>query len=143
MKRIFIALIGLWFLALTAACLVKPEGPVKIQPGQSFELRPVEGMNTAVLEDQLSLKLVAVNDSRCPEGVLCVHAGWATLSLELEDSNGKQAFELRFGAAPEEEQTLSLGAYRLSVQDVQPYPVYEKTVPADQQIVTFVLEKQP
>lgn len=101
---------------LTSACATAVTG-AGITPGQPIRFAP-PGM--IALPDRSMLHYVGVeNDSRCPPKVTCVRAGDADIVFEHRPTNGAAR---RFTVNSETRDTVSLGAWTLTVLDLVPGP---------------------
>ena len=136
MKTIWIILL----CTLTAtACHAKQETP---DPGTS-EIKPVSassaGQTNAVLKihfdeivshDDLELRWLDINDSRCPTGVNCFWAGEVKVVLEvtraMEEGDKPVEIQLTLGVR-REPVTASVFGYELELLKVDPYPKDKKT----------------
>lgn len=88
------------------------------------------GEKAQVQGGELVLTFVGVTeDSRCPKGEQCIHAGRARLSFEAAPRGGSPvAFELDTSRESETE----VGRYRVSLLSLEPVPVAGRSIdPAD------------
>ncbi len=86
--------------------------------GTVVELRFDESLSF----DVLRLRLVELNDSRCPQGVQCVWEGQAVATVEVSgDDLAAQTVELVLRAGVEPRAVAAAG-YELRLLRVEPYP---------------------
>lgn len=108
---------------------------------QNFALSQAPGKDSAQLPNGVTVKLVEVLDSRCPEGVDCVWAGYVEVSLLL--MNGQKAetqLKLALEALPDmhlQESGVWQGV-RLALKSVLPKPVYGKQLEGKDIRVTLI-----
>ena len=97
-------------------------GPdVPIQRGQVFQLR----VGQQVQVEDLSLAFTAVlEDSRCPEGAECVWEGQVRIALAAgRGGRMPEAIEMTLRAGrPADLSSVQIGAYRVELVSVIPYP---------------------
>lgn len=73
-----------------------------------------------ISRSKLTIKFVAVEDSRCPQDVNCVWAGNAKVIIRVTNSRGKaQTFDLNTNLQP---QTVNFDGYEIKLGNVTPYP---------------------
>lgn len=71
-------------------------------------------------KSKLTVKVVSVEDSRCPEGVVCVWAGDAKVVIKVTNNKGKsQTFELHTNLEPK---AVKFDNYEIKLGEVTPYP---------------------
>ncbi|MEP6902484.1 MAG: hypothetical protein ABJA66_12085 [Actinomycetota bacterium] len=69
---------------------------------------------------KLTIKFVAVEDSRCPVGVNCIWAGNAKVTVKLTNSKGvSKTFDLNTNLQP---QTVTFEGYEIKLGEVTPHP---------------------
>lgn len=70
-----------------AGCVTGPDArALAMHPGAVVVLRPGQ---VARLPDSTRLEYVGLrSDSRCPPGVVCVHAGWAEVDVRVRGADG-------------------------------------------------------
>ncbi|MBS1796895.1 MAG: hypothetical protein JSS81_23920 [Acidobacteria bacterium] len=69
---------------------------------------------------RLTVRFVAVEDSRCPKGTECIWAGNAKVTIKVTDSKGKsQTFDLNTNLEPK---SARFGGYEITLGEVTPYP---------------------
>jgi hypothetical protein len=87
-----------------------------------FTLSYKTNQDWVVTEDQIEIRLVDVQDSRCPKGVTCVWAGSVKVVLAVA-APGKSVTEVSFELGNGIEKSLDkIGTHRLWFKSVQPYP---------------------
>ena len=92
---------------------------------------------SAILGRRVVTPLAIVEDSRCPEGAQCIHAG--TVRLQARVQNGSQATIVIVGLrAPAD-----IGGAWLHLADVCPYPQLSRaTAPADYRLTLLVSDSR-
>ena len=94
--------------------------------------------NTQVYQN-VRLRLVSVEDSRCPMGTACIWAGQLVVTLEvLSDEEDK--IEVKLIRKREPEVAHALG-YQFLLIDVKPHPKKGKTIQLSDQIVQLKILK--
>ena len=75
-----------------------------------------------VADGKLYIKLIEMNDSRCPKGAVCVWAGTAAMKILIGTSieNAEEKFIETNG----KDSIVEYGNYIIKVNNVDPYPVY-------------------
>jgi len=92
-------------------------------------------------QDNLSIKVLNINDSRCPIGVVCVWQGEATVTLSVsevisfDEANGMVVLSTFHHPVD----TMSNFVFRLV--DVLPYPVYGVEVPDKDKKVVLKIDR--
>ncbi|NKB71398.1 MAG: hypothetical protein GKR89_30365 [Candidatus Latescibacteria bacterium] len=94
------------------------------KPVQALEVH--EQRFDQVLEvGDLRLEWLAVEDSRCPEGVDCVWEGQVQVSLGVSrEDEDLGAFDIVLHAGDEEEARIEIGPHAIGLVAVEPYPVF-------------------
>lgn len=97
---------------------------------RDFELSLNDSVIVQGEEKELGITLARLDDSRCPEGVQCVWAGNASVTIQLTGTDGMSGrAELCIGDCPvhsnaSETASIKLGShnYLVKLKDVKPYP---------------------
>ncbi len=108
--------------------------------GQSFTLRP--GETYSLTGSGVEITFVEISaDSRCPETVECIIAGWVTATIIITVDGEQSRAELHAGA-PLADMAVEIpaGAYTLRMIDVSPYPQEPGKISSDDYSAEFVLE---
>ena len=125
-------------LLLMLGCNPDDTGGVKMASFQEkFKLEQAQealitGSSGNTSQDSLSVKVVSIEDSRCPKGGQCIWAGNATVHVDVTDKVHVQEVKLCLGACQVVSGsdtvvfTLSGHSYQLILQDVVPYPETEQ-----------------
>lgn len=123
MKKLVIILLGI-FLAgyVLAGC---GEGQASASLGDKFGLKIGETANVA--SENLTLKFEKVlNDSRCPDGAMCIWAGQAQALVTIELNGKKEQITLtQMGSSDSTIQNYA--QYKISF-NVTPYPKLNQTI---------------
>ena len=94
-------------------------GQVDSELGKKFTLAINQ---TAVIKsDNLSIKFVDINDSRCPTGATCIWAGEARAFVEINGNTGSNISLTEGGGSANGSENATIGAYTF-VFHVRPYP---------------------
>jgi len=100
---------------------------------------------TIVWEDgNTTISFVEVDESRCPEGVDCIQAGYAIVTLEITSDTGTESIQMGvYGLCGDDcsERDISPKGYDIQLISVDPYPnIYETIEDADYSL-TLIVEK--
>ena len=88
---------------------------------------------------RLSIKVVSIEDSRCPRGTQCVWAGNAKVRIRVKNANGAaQVFDLNTNMQPE---NVRFAGYRISLTDVNPSPANNIRINRNAYTATFSVTK--
>ncbi|MER3483745.1 MAG: hypothetical protein C4332_11930 [Meiothermus sp.] len=131
-----------WYVLISLGIsLVASAAPTWIPLAQPFSL--LIGQKASLDSGNLTVRVLGIQDSRCPKGVTCIVAGEAKVRLGLSEK-GKSlgALELTLSAAPDPKNTGHLGSYYLRLLDVQPYP-NANTVSKPARTVRLEVQKTP
>lgn len=117
---------------------------VKLDLEEPFSLNVSTGADEAFsTSSQIGIRLISVQDSRCPKDVTCVWAGTVLVTLKTSEPGKEQlTFELSLGAGVETEKTYARwNENYLVLKSVEPYPITTDDLDANAHIVTLVLTK--
>ena len=131
---------------------VKGTPPLEIQarPSVKLELEEPFSLNISTDADEafsttspMGIRLISVEDSRCPKDVTCIWAGMVRVTLQTSEPGKNQlTFELALGAANEVEKTYAQwNENYLVLKSVEPYPISTDNLDANARTVTLVLTK--
>ena len=143
------------FLLILAACktqdvqitpLPETQAPpvVEIQMEEPFSLNISTGADKATFsQSPMAIRLISVEDSRCPEDVTCVWAGMVQVTLQTsEPGKDELTFELSLGAGADLQKTYAKwNENYLVLKSVEPYPISTDNLQANDRTVTLVLTK--
>ncbi len=88
---------------------------------------------------RLSIKVLSVEDSRCPTGTQCVWAGNAKVRIRVRNARGAtQIFELNTYQKPK---TVRFGGYEIGLEDVNPHPANNIRINRNGYTATFFVSK--
>lgn len=83
-----------------------------------------------------------ITDSRCPRDVQCVWAGQAIIRVSFYENDRSHQFNMllggRAGAADPGDTTIA--GYHIVFEDLKPYPVHDKSQPANQYTALFRIQ---
>jgi hypothetical protein len=91
--------------------------------------------------DNLYIKVLNINDSRCPIGVVCVWQGEATVTLEVKETS---SFDEAIGSvvlSTFHQPVDTVSGYIFRLIDVLPYPVYGVEVPEKDKKVVLKIDR--
>lgn len=123
MRKIFkFGLIGVFILFYGCN---KKEKVNTFEIGKVTELRLNETVEN--FEFDLSLRVENLNDSRCPNGVVCIWEGNASVEFQLTTKKGKYKFILDTHNPPGFKNDTVVEGMKYQLIDVLPYPdIYEE-----------------
>jgi hypothetical protein len=106
--------------------------------GQEFSL---QYKNTIYNEtEDLSIKFTEIEESRCPADVKCFWAGNAKITFEVTVK--ENSFDIILNTYPEFDQSTEVDGYRISLNEVAPYPQSSDNPPAKKEYFgKLVVEK--
>lgn len=126
MKKI----IGLAFIAALAltACDKEKVDKDRLTTKRNFENK------------ELTIELVNVNDSRCPEEVICVWQGDAAVDLKVSDNSSSQLITLHTYYSDKVDTTIF--GYQITLEEVSPYPQNPGELELEDYKIDLKVEKQ-
>jgi hypothetical protein len=142
------------FLFILSGCNNNNVAVAETSPSNEFE---VKTQNNSTLGNQalssivtvklaqvstyqnLSLRLVDLEDSRCATGVNCIWAGQIVVTLEVSNQSTDKT-EVKLIRKRESNIVTAFG-YHLSLLDVTPHPKKDKVIQLNDQIVTLEVVK--
>ena len=118
---------------------VDPTDPSEIEKANNYERISLNLGQSVSTKSGLNITFVAVNDSRCPEGARCIHAGNGAISLKLQMPGVKEeSITLNTFQKPGE---LSYQNYIVKVDKLTPYPGSSEALSASVKQVTLLVTK--
>lgn len=85
---------------------------------------------------ELTMQVEEINESRCPEGVVCVWAGQVTVTFDLKgDVEGKLQLASLMNPAD------TLGDYTFQLVSVDPYPKYKQPIERSDYRITIKVDR--
>lgn len=102
---------------VASSCAGSASAPTDAGPGQPLQLAVGEAVTVSGSTERV--RLIGVNDSRCPSDVVCVTAGDAAIALELSGAGAARSDTIYLVRQP---RSVRYGAYRFGAVDVQPFP---------------------
>lgn len=88
----------------------------------------------------LELRLINVEDSRCPIGTECIWAGQMVVTLEVSNEHGEKT-DLKL-LRKREPKIVSAFGYGLILLDVEPHPKKGKSVQINDQVIKLKIVKE-
>jgi hypothetical protein len=92
-----------------------------------------------IAQEQLTLSLVEVKDSRCPVGTQCIWAGHAAVTLGVGKTGGPLQPVVIGTEAPDNlklPHKATYGPYTLSLPKLEPWPTKDAGVPQPRYVAT-------
>ncbi len=134
-KRLTVPIrIGLFIiLAYTVGCQKEIEDPF-FDLGKEFRLKT--GEISSARNENLSIRILEIWDSRCPIGVVCFWQGEVTVRLEVHNGSPWEV-TLRSVLQPSD----TINHYVFTLIDVLPYPVHGIDVPDKEKTVRLQIKK--
>lgn len=126
-------------LALMLSCAGQAGGGRKVSEGHEFKLKV--GQEASLKGERLKVRFDSVaEDSRCPEGVVCVWAGNARVSLVLEQAGGaRSTLELNTNVEPK---AAAAEGFEVRLTNLSPYPRADARLDPKQYVVTLVVGRK-
>ena len=133
-----IGYITLFLLIIMGSCKKEQEtGPLELNKEVTLKTGDVRNLNP----DNLSIKVLNINDSRCPIGVVCIWQGEATVTLEVKETS---SFDEAIGSvvlSTFHQPVDTVSGYIFRLIDVLPYPVYGVEVPEKDKKVVLKIDR--
>jgi hypothetical protein len=123
------------FLLILGSCKKEQDGGPF---GQNQELTLKTGDICHSKLENLSIKVLKINDSRCPTGVYCIWQGEATVNLEVKEAS---VYEVVLSTFHQPADTVNNLVFNLV--DVVPYPKYGVEVPDSAKFVVLKIDRLP
>ena len=129
MRTLFLSLIlTLVFGATLTAQAQKPQ-PVTLRVNKQVK----------VTRSNLTIKFVAVEDSRCPRGTNCIWAGNAKVTIKVSSARGKsQTFDLNTNL---ETKSARFDGFEIKLGTVTPYPATNARIDPNGYTASFTVTK--
>lgn len=133
MKSIFLS--GLLILFCLACKDNKEREPT---PESDVSVITAQKLSTLrIAENELRVKLIAANDSRCPINAFCITAGMADLTFNISNTTQSTEVRVQFAGLDKEKgnrQDFKLGdaSYQIRVSEVLPYPTGSERTELDE-----------
>lgn len=129
-KKVVVILLTLWVIG----CNLSTTGSTEIKPGEEFELRC--GQSASLSEAGLVVTFKDLTeDSRCPEGAVCVWAGNARVVVSLSETD----VLLNTTLQPRE---VSHSGYRIRLVAVHPYPKLNEQYRPEDYSIKLLMTKE-
>jgi hypothetical protein len=142
-KLIYVLLIAFSGCLSGTQTAVEPSGdtrPIVSAQGSNILDSVISLDNEQVTNHQnLVLRLVDIEDSRCPTGVTCIWAGQLVVTLEVSNEF-EEKIMVKLVRKRESEVAYAFG-HRLLLLDVAPHPKKDKVIRLNEQTVQLELEK--
>lgn len=92
--------------------------------------------NESIKENSFEIKLLKLEDSRCPEGMKCFTEGSAKITLQLISKNDSSILSIDSAS----KKPLVIENKKLFITDVSPYPKAGETLKLSDYRITFKSE---
>ncbi|HQU83095.1 MAG TPA: hypothetical protein PKY59_08230 [Pyrinomonadaceae bacterium] len=90
-------------------------------------------------KSKLTVKVLEIEDSRCPKDVECVWAGDAKVKIKVTNKKGKsETFELHTNLEPK---TVKFDNYEIKLGEVTPYPASNIRIDASKRTAQIIVAK--
>lgn len=91
------------------------------------------------LKSKLTVKFFSlIEDSRCPEGVNCIHAGNAQIKIEVSKNGEKKIFEVNTNIGPK---GATFDGYAIELISLTPVPKENIRINRNGYVATFVVSR--
>jgi hypothetical protein len=102
--------------------------------GQAFDIKV--GQEASISSQQLTLKFLSVSeDSRCPQGTICMWEGNGKVNIELTPSD-QTSYVVELNTAISLTSEATYLTYKISLLDLQPYPLAGSAIQQSEYIAT-------
>jgi len=103
--------------------------------GEAFDIKV--GQKASIFSQQLTLKFLSVSeDSRCPQGTICMWEGNGKVNIELT-LTGQTLYVAELNTAMSLKSEATYRSYKISLLDLQPYPSEGSTIQQTDYIATI------
>ena len=110
------------------------ETSITARLGQAFDIKV--GQEASISSQQLTLKFLSVSeDSRCPQGTICMWEGNGKVNIELT-STGQTSYVVELNTAVSLKSEATYQDYKISLLDLQPYPSAGSTIQQSEYVAT-------
>lgn len=90
-------------------------------------------------KSKLTVKVLSIEDSRCPKDVQCVWAGDAKVKIRVTNKKGKtETFELHTNLEPK---TAKFDNYEIKLGDVTPHPASNIRIDASKRTAQIIVSR--
>jgi hypothetical protein len=98
------------------------------------------GLGEEVVRNNVSVRFnTVIEDSRCPADAVCIQAGQARVSVTVTVDGQNELLALT--NVPDGGQPVEYQGYRISLQDLQPYPLASQPTDPDAYQATILIEE--
>lgn len=114
-------------------------GAAIVSAQSSQEITARMNRDVKASRSKIKVRLVAVEDSRCPKDVDCIWAGNAKVTLKLTSSKGKsQTVEINSNL---DAKSVKFEGYEITLGDVSPYPASNIRIDPNGYTAKIVIKK--
>lgn len=143
MKKLLAGILSLLITFLLSNCITEDNSQQNSKPGnlgRSVFLQSNESVQYAIADEEVEVRVTQVNDSRCPQDVICIWGGEVIVSFLIPTG---ETIDLCLGGSTDcissAEFSLNGTTYQLIILDVKPYPT--TTNGEEKRVVEFTLVK--
>lgn len=134
MKPIVISLV----LLLVSCFHQNPKNPCEAPLNQEFDIKV--GQERLIERDSLKLGFISVlEDSRCPEGVQCIHAGNGKIEIVVRQAKDESRLELNTAMGAQE---ATVGSYEVRLVSLNPYPKGDHQIQKSDYVARIIVSKK-
>jgi hypothetical protein len=114
--------------------IANTEASITASLGQAFDFKV--GQEASISSQQLTLKFLSISeDSRCPQGTICIWEGNGKVNIELTPT-GQPPYVVELNTATSLKSEATYLSYKISLLDLQPYPSAGSTIQQSEYIAT-------
>ncbi len=127
--------VGLFLMCLVAC--ESPSAAVAPPPEETTDGTIIVSFGDSITlpGEQFPIRFAAIDESRCPTGVVCVWEGDAAVSLDFS----RTTYTLHTALAP---RSRTIGLYVVELINVKPYPEFQKEIPPESYSITLKVRKE-
>lgn len=125
-------------LALLLAVLLSACAPVSASQALPATVEVAYGEEVVVNDLTVRFNTV-IEDSRCPADAICIQAGQAVVSVNVSANGQEDSLELT--NVPDGGEPVEFQGYRISLQDLQPYPLASQPASPEAYQASILIEE--
>lgn len=131
----FMKIVLILFLLLTNVF-----GVFQTAEAQTGERQKIQvNKQKTLLKSKLTIKFLSlVEDSRCPEGTRCIHAGNAQIKIEVSKRGAKETFELNTNTGAK---SATFDGYAIELISLTPVPKENIRINRNGYVATFAVSR--
>ncbi len=105
--------------------------------GKQFDLKI--NQTGSISSENLSVKILRIQDSRCATGVICIWAGVATALIDISQGVDHGNYNMTSKGSVAGNSSVQFKNYTLTMLQVAPYPQHENNILPSDYIVTLIV----